>query len=947
MQSKINTILLTLVFLLGAYTAQAQLFSVKGHVNSADTAVILSGGTIIIQGVDDTAFFRNTTTDSLGNFLIPGLPPGRYNTTISYTGYDNGLRLFEIVDQDVDLGEIGMYRSMASTLGGVVVVGTTPPARLKEDTTEFNASAFKVNPDASTEDLLKKAPGIVIQNGQVTAQGETIQRVTLDGKDFFGDDATAALRNLPAELVDKIQVFDQQSDQARLTGVDDGNTVKAINIVTRQDMRRGQFGRLYAGYGTNERYAGGGNVNIFNDRSKWNIIGLFNNINQQNFSDQDLVGVSGGGGGRGGGGRGGGGGFMIGQQPGIATTNAIGINYMDSWLKEKMSVSGSYFFNNSNTDVIQRTNRETFMPGDSSIFYLENNDNNTRNYNHRANFRFEYRIDSNNNLFYRGGVGYQDNQRLSLVDGANRTSLGELINSSLNTTDYNGKGLNINNNLTYVRALAKRGRSISVEVSNRLNNFGSETYLDALSRFANGVMYGEDTLRQYTDYTTKSNRISAELEYNEPLSEKVSLQFSIEPGITKNSADQLNMRWDEFKGEYGLLDSVQSNVFDNTVRETQYGTRLSIGDRANRLSIGLEYQTTGLLSDQLFPVNYSIDRRFGNWLPNLFWRKEFSRQSNIRLGYRSSVDVPGVNQLQNVYNISNPLAYSVGNAELTASYTNFLFARFNRTNTSKGTNLFLGVFGQQENNNITTATWVARRDSVLGKGVVLRQGAQLRKPVNLDGRYSVRGFANYGFPLRFIKSNFNISAGVNYNRTPGLINNVENFSNSFTYNAGVNIGSNISEYVDFNINYNGNFSNVKNTIQPSLNNKYYNHSAGLRVNLLTRNGWFLLNDVSHQRYSGLADGFNQNFMLWNAAAGKKFLNNQRGELKLSVFDLLKQNQSISRTVGETYLQDVQTNVLTQYFLLTFTYTLRNFGKGRAAQSENPERGNFRGNFGPR
>ncbi len=948
MMTTFKEFIITVIGILLTTTLYAQQFSVKGHVKDADSTINLVGSTVILRGVNDTSFYRNTTTDSAGNFQLANLPPSRYNLTITYTGYDPGLRMFTITNADVDLSEIGLYRSMETTLGGVTVVGATPPARLKEDTTELNAAAFKVNPDATTEDLLKKAPGIIIQNGQVTAQGENVQRVTLDGRDFFGEDAAAALRNLPAELVDKIQIFDQLSDQARLTGNDDGNTVKAINIVTKADMRKGQFGRIYAGYGTNERYAAGGNVNLFNNKSKINIIGLFNNVNQQNFSDQDLLGVSGGGGGRGGMGGGGwgrgGGSFMIGQQPGIARTNAIGINYMDSWLKDKMSVSGSYFFNNSHTDVIQQTNRETFLPNGDNQFYIEENDRFTDNFNHRVNFRMEYKIDSLNNLTYRGNMGVQSNQRFSAVDGLTQTKLGALINSSLNTTDYQGKGMNLSNNLTYVRNLGKRGRSISLELSDWLNNNGSDTYLDALSRYVRGATYGEDTLKQYTDYETRSHRMRANLQYTEPLSQKIQWQLRFAPSVSNNTADRLNMNWDNVKFAYSELDSIQSNVFDNKTVENQYGTSFNIGDRASRLSLGVNFQTTGLFSDQTFPQSLSIDRKFYNWLPNVFWRKEFTRQSNLRLGYRTSVDVPNVSQLQNVYNISNPLAYSVGNADLEASYNHGLFARFNKANPAKGTNFFVGIFGNKEDNTITTATWVASADSLLEKSIILRRGAQLRKPVNVNGRYSLRSWMNYGFPLKFIKSNLNLNGGFTYNRSPGLINNVQNFSNSYTYTAGVNIGSNISEYVDFNLSYSGNFSNVKNSIQPNLNNKYYNHSAGLRVNLLTRNGWFLLNDISHQRYSGLADGFNQNFLLWNTAAGKKFLHNQRGELKLSVFDLLKQNQSIARSVGETYLQDVQTNVLTQYFTLTFTYTLRNFGKGRAPSNDNHERGNFRGNF---
>ncbi len=250
-------------------------------------------------------------------------------------------------------------------------------------------------------------PGVTVdKNGTVTAQGETVKKVTVDGRDFFGDDATATLRNLPAEVIDKIQVFDKLSDQAQLTGFDDGNTTKSINIVTKKDMRSGNFGRLFAGYGTDDRYSAGGNVSFFNNARRISLIGLTNNVNQQNFSSQDLLGVTstgnrGGGGQRGGGGggnfRGGSNNFTVGQQNGIAKTNAFGINYSDAWGK-KVDVTGSYFFNNSNTSNNQSVSQQNIITKDSSTYYDENTLSDNKNYNHRVNFRLTYRIDSSNTI---------------------------------------------------------------------------------------------------------------------------------------------------------------------------------------------------------------------------------------------------------------------------------------------------------------------------------------------------------------------------------------------------------------------------------------------------------------------------------------------------------------------------------------------------------------------
>jgi hypothetical protein len=924
--------------------AQAQTtYKIKGVLRDADSALRLSKASVKIASTRDTTRSRIVAADGEGRFVIEPVRPGEYQIVFSYVGYDDLRRKVSITNKDLDLGEVLIARKQ-KTLDDVVFTSKIAPARQKGDTTEINAGALKVNPDATAEEMLRKAPGVTVEGGQVTAQGEQVRRITIDGRQYFGDDATAALRNLPAEVIDKIQVFDRLSDQGQLTGFDDGQGFKAINIVTKANMRNGQFGRIYGGYGTDQRYAAGTSMNFFKQNKRLNVIGLFNNVNQQNFGAEDLLGVSGmanmggrggmgGFGGRPGGGRpggmgsfGGGSGFSVGQQPGIAQTNAVGLNFSDLWFKKKADFSASYFFNNSNTQANSDTKRETFMPGDTSQFYRQANKNESDNFNHRINARLEYRIDSNNTLIIAPNISFQKNNSFSETLGVNNTADQELINSTLNRRQSDANGFNARNELTYRRGFpAKRGRSISVNLNTSWSKRESETDLSSFNTyFKAGALFG-DTILQRTDNQTDNKSISANLAYTEPISAKSQIQLNYNPQFSNNQADQRNMLYDKATGDYTKLDSTLSNVFDNKVKAQSAGITYRLGDRDNQFSVGINYQHTNLLSDQTFPVQGSVDKTFSNWLPNLSWRKQLNKQTSLRMFYRASVNAPSVNQLQNVINNSNPLFLTAGNPFLDQAYTHFLTARINVTNAAKGKSFFAGMFGQLMQDYITNATWVASKDSIIAKDVVMRRGSQLSKPVNLDGFRSLRGFANYGFPLKPIKSNLNLSGGISYARTPGMVNDVVNYSNNYSYNAGVTIGSNISEFIDFTVSYSGNFNHVINTIQPELNNKFYSHTAGVRVNLLTKNGWFVLNDLNNQIYSGLADGFNQNFWLWNVSVGKKFLKNRRGELKASVFDLLKQNQSVVRNVGETYIEDVQTQVLQQYFMLTFTYTLRNFG----------------------
>jgi hypothetical protein len=402
------------------------------------------------------------------------------------------------------------------------------------------------------------------------------------------------------------------------------------------------------------------------------------------------------------------------------------------------------------------------------------------------------------------------------------------------------------------------------------------------------------------------------------------------PSFSANTADQQTQRYDYLSGKYSVFDTSLSNQFDNKVRTQNGGVTLRFNKKENMLIFGLAAQHTRLASDQLFPVQAAVNKPFFNILPNAMVRFKLSAQSNLRIIYRTSTNAPSVNQLQNVINNNNPLFLSTGNEALAQQYTHSIITRFQTINTKKATSFFANLFIQNTQDYISNAIYTAASDSLLAPGIKLFRGAQLSKPVNVAGYWNIRSFFTLGLPLKFIKSNLNLNAGVTYARTPGLVNNVANISQNYNYNLGFVLGSNISERVDFTVNYAANINEVRNSIRPDLNNNFFSQSAGIALNLQSKSGWVLRNDVSNQLYKGLTDGFNQSYWLWNASVAKKFLKDDRADLRLTVFDLLNQNQSINRVATETYVEDVQTQVLRQYFMLTFTWQVRNFGKAPAA-----------------
>lgn len=901
---------------------------VTGKIEDSVAKAPLTGATVQLR---NSNFSRNAVTDKTGAFSFSEIPNGSYKISVSFIGFAPFEKLVTLRGGETSLGSIRLAKG-EEALEEVVVKATTPPAQQKGDTVQFNASQFKVNPDANVEDLVKKMPGVSIENGQVKAQGEQVRKVTVDGREFFGDDATAALRNLPADVVDKIQVFDRLSDQAQLTGFDDGQGYKAINIVTKEDRRAGQFGRVYGGYGTDDRYQGGGSVNFFNKERRISVVGLFNNINQQNFSSSDLLGLSGGGSGRGGGaGRGGGGGnFQVPGYNGITTTNALGINFSDLWGKN-FNVSGSYFFNNANNENSSRSNREQFIRPDSSTFYNEESLSENKNFNHRVNMRMEYKIDSNNTLLIIPSFSYQKNDIQNTISGIQTQQTGSPISETENRNRTTGNGYNFNNTLLYRHSFGKRGRSVSVGITTGFNDRNSQKDVSAISTFYKAGIPIDDSLLQQQLSDTKGYNLSGNISYTEPIGKRGQLQFSYNPSFTKSDADQRTWAFDNTTDKYSILDTSLSNVFVNEVTTQRGGVTYRIGDRDMNFNIGLDAQHTTLDNNQTYPQTGNLKKTFSNLLPNAFFRKKLSDKSNIRIFYRTSTNNPSVNQLQNVINNTNPLFLNTGNPELEQTVSNRVGGRYTYTNSRKGNSFFINFFATQSDNFITNATYTAFSDSVLTSTVTLRQGAQLSKPVNLNGYWSANTMFTYSFPFKAIKSNLTFNAGGNFSKTPGIINNVSNIANNTTWSGGMIIASNISEFVDFNLNYNANYSTVKNSFQQSLNNNYFSQSAGLGVNLLSKNGWIFNTDINNQLFRGLTAAFNQNFWLWNMGVGKKFLKDQKGELRLSVFDLLKQNRSISRTIQPNYIEDNQTQVLTQYFMLTFSYRIKNFGKASAPQ----------------
>ncbi len=950
-----------LTILLISFTSFAQTYSIKGRIADFKDTSALIGVSVVLKDGNDTSQKTGLgdVTDVSGNFNITGVSPGKYLLHIEYLGYRSQNKMLTVTDRDFFVGTLAMKAS-TNELKGVTVAGKQIRAEQNGDTTSFHADAFKVNPDATAEDLINKMPGVSSDNTGVKVNGEAVQQVYVDGKPFFGTDPTLGVRNLPAEIVDKVEVFDQLSDQSLFTGFDDGNSQKTMNFVTKRDKREGEFGKIYGGYGTDGTFLGGESFNSFQGDRRISIIELSNNINQQNFSSQDLLGVSGsggGGGGRGGGAFGGGGGgggggasnFLTGQQSGITTTHSAGINYSDQWGK-KIKVTASYFFNyTDNVNNTQTTRNYTFptdVAADSNQvgLYNEKDINQAKNFNNRFNVRFEYTIDSANSLIITPNLSLQENYATSTQVDTSFSLLNMMLSNAGTMSIANSAGYTFSNNILFRHKMHKTGRTISLNVGTSLNektgdgvnNTLSES-VDSLNQYIPNQLY-----QRYTLYNN-SNTISSNLTYTEPLSKKSQLMFNYNPSVTNSrstkATDTLN---NLVPSEYDFSPSL-SNVYSSIYTTQRGGVSYRIGNKNLSFMIGANYQYAELDGSQVYPSDTMIKKTFSNVLPIAFFNYKFKNGKNLRIMYRTNISPPGITQLQNVVNISNPLQLSTGNENLKQDYEQTFLVRYGSTRGKSQHNFFLYAYGNYINNYIGNATYTSLRDSTIADGIILKRGAQLTAPVNLNYYSNNKIFVTYGIPADFIKSNLNLTGGLNYTHTPGLIDSVADYSNDLVPSAGIVISSNISQNLDFTLSYTGTYNFVKNSLQGQANNNYYNHTASFKINWIFLKGFVFNTNITHSYYSTLSSSSgNIDFLLWNAYVGYKFFKNRSLEARLSAFDILKQNKSITRTVGANYVENDLTNVLQQYFMFQLTYTLRHFKGMTMPTEESNERGNMPG-----
>jgi len=895
-----------LLFFFATTTLIAQTYSIKGRVQESGSKTAIPNATILLLRVNDSTQVDGMISDLDGNFEIDDVREGEYLLKVQYLGYQNLFRSLQVA-RNIDLGVISIQEE-ATALEEVTISARRSTSQQKSDTTLYNADAFKTMRDASAQTLIEKLPGVTSADGALQAQGENIGQILVDGKPFFGTDVRTVLQNLPAEVIQSIEIFDQLSEKARLSGFDDGERLKTINIITKPNRRKGQFGRTSAGYGSDDRYVVGASINAFNEDQRITFTGLSNNINLTDYSSDPNAQDN------------------ARPQNGIINTNLAGLNYSDLWGK-KIKVSGSYVFS-SRENIGQEIRFREFITNNETDQFYEEVSNDTRlNNQHQFDMRFEYNIDEKNRILYIPRFSARFETENSDFFGETTNGV-DLINSVENTRTSKNKDYDLFNRFFYSHKFDKPGRTMTVRA--RLGNNANE---DRANRLAENQFFSPtfrtETINQQINRDRTGLSWETGISFTEAVSERSQFELEYEIGNRINDSDQLIFDViDETPGDPELrLDTALSNTFESKflTQEVELGYQYS--KDGLRFQVEGQYQNAKLDNSQGFPLTFDLLRTFQSFQPSVRIDYKFSDNTNIEFDYDTRTNEPNLRQLQPVVDNSNPLQLYVGNPDLDQSYSNRLRVRFRSNNPETDRNWFLFAQSSFVKNTISNSSFIAQEATEIENGIILEQGSQLFRPVNLDGYWDFRSWLSYGIPAGFIKSNFNMNFGAAYTKRPTLVNQQNGFNNSRRLSTGFSISSNISDQIDFNIWTRFSFNDVENTLNPNLNNKFFNQRGRINFNWIIWEGFVYRLDLTHQVNSGLSEGFDTNFTLVNMSLGKKIFNNQRGEISLNVYDLFRQNNNIRRNISETFIEDVQTNVLQRYVMLTFSYNIRRFSKG--------------------
>ena len=910
------------VILCTASGAYAQVNRVSGRVMDSVLGRGLAYATVSLVEARDSTLVTFAVADSTGHFVLNNAGKGPYLLSASYAGYAPVWRPLSPGDQI-------FYLTNLSRLKDITLATRRPPVEINNDTLEFNTENFKTQPNAVVEDLLRKMPGVTIESdGTVKVNGQTVRRVLVNGKEFFKGDIKMATKNLNADAVDKVQVFDRKTDQAVFTGIDDGNSEKTINLKLKKDRNNALFGKIGGGAGDEGRYDAQANINRFSGDRQLSFLGMGNNTNRQGFSLTDVLNFTGelshgmrnGGGGihiqTTNDGNSGGTGLPVtglGQsQQGVASTLAGGLNYNNAWNKGATTLNTNYTASHVRLETDESSYLQNLLPGDA---YDSRDTAHTINEvtQHRFNLILDHQVDSALSVRLTPSLTWQNNHK----DGADTYNSvntdGQPLNIGYNNTGTATNAFNATTNLLVRKRLPKKGRTLSASLDLAYNHSTlAGTQVSGNTLYAVGQPPLDSNINQSSARNALTRSLGGNITYTEPLGKRSLLALSGFYNVNTGQSDKQTYNYDAVSGKHDELDSVLSNDF--TSRYAYSGGTLSFRTNRQRANITLEatLQTAGLSAIDN-SSGRDVRQSFTDVLPNALLQYRFSQTKNLRIDYTTYTTQPSVTQLQPVADLSNPLAVTIGNPSLERSYTQNVSANFISASPARRRSLFAFL------------TLSATTHATVQSDSVTTYGTKTTRPVNADGVGTVLGQLDYGWPLRKLFAQVDLGSSLGYDQNVSFINGARNHISSLSAGPRLSYAYNPGKHLSLTLSANLSLNTARYSLESALNTTYLSQNYGVDLIDDLPMGISLHNVFNYILNTGRTGGYNTDIPLWNTTLSKYLLKHDRGELSLSVMDVLDRNTGITRSINQGDVLDERYNVLQRYFIIAFTYSLNKSG----------------------
>lgn len=898
-----NRIFLSIVCTLLSSMVFAESVSLKGKVISDSREPVIGAMISVENGA------KGAVTDENGEFSISLNAGSKVVFNVSSLG-------FKTVDYPVTVPAVSGSLPKAITLKAtslvmkdVQVTGKAPIGLIKGDTTQYNASAFKVNPDASTQDLLSKMPGMTVaDNGGVQAQGEDIEVVYVDGKSYFKNDVATALASLPANIIESVQVYDDRSKQGKFLNYDDGNNKKAINIVTKAAPKKVNWlGDVMVGYGTDGRYMASANVNMMADKDRLTVGGATNNLNIAPNRQQRFYGM--------------------GNQLGVTTATGAKLNYIRE-LEKDGEFSFSYIFDNANVDVRKSVNQQ-YLSSDKVINQLDSSMN--RSNTHKFDLEYKQSLNDKNRLEVGVSSTFADSDNFNRQE---QQSTENSINTSSETnTALTGKSFDIDAELDYIYKFNDK-RNISLNLEGNFSNSNSDQIQEGMTVNSQDIT----NIDEKTISKIVGNNLSGNLRYTESLSKSSRLILSYMADYDFGKSDRKLYAFDEATGGYVNLNEQLSSEYNRDYLLNSGGLGYVFQQGKHNLNLWANYQHAELNSDYLYPEQTSpLSRSFNAPDFRASYKFKNGSQQSIDVMLRSTPSYPTAENLQEVLDMTDPFKVRSGNSNLTPSQSTRMRFRFNMSNMEKSTVFRVMAMVQNTSNAVVDNTTDITENTVIN-GVLLQPGTEYITKTNLSGSWRVFSGAWYSMPLTAIKTNLELGVMYMYERKPSMYNGTKFVTSTNTPSFMFKFTSNITQNIDFNI-----YNRVAYDYSSSKNgglNRAVSEMAGVQANYIFYKGFFVNVDYSY-RYNYYVDNKDQSNSQHqlNAALGKKFFGD-KFEVRVTGFDMLGQNKSITQNVGDLSISTIDSNILQRYFAVSLRWKFNTMKGGGGAQASE------RGGHGP-